>query len=79
MDVVEGKLGDVGAYDVKFVDAKLVAELDVNVEKGVLTAGLVVKLDGSAVLDALAAAIPGQIDDVLLGVLKKALQEASKV
>lgn len=70
-ELVEGNLGTVGKYDVKFEGGKLVAEL--SAEAGPLEAGVVVKLDAGKVLDALAAAIPGTFDDAVIGVAKAAL------
>lgn len=70
-DIVEGNLGTVGKYDVEFKEGKLVAEI--SAEAGPLEAGMVVKLDAGKVIDALAKAIPGQVDDAVFGVLKAAL------
>lgn len=71
-DLVHGSLGDKAKYDVAFKEGKLVAELDADF--GVLTGGLVVKISAEQVLDALAKAIPGTLDDQLLGLLKTALK-----
>jgi hypothetical protein len=69
--IVEGNLGEVGKYDIDFKEGKLCVELTAAV--GPLDAGLVVKLDAGKVLDALAKAIPGQIDDAFIAMAKQAL------
>lgn len=70
-ELVQGNIGSVGKYDVKFEGGKLIVEADAAVPYGSL--GAVVKVDAGAVIDAIAAAIPGKIDDAILGVLKAAL------
>ncbi len=70
-DIAQGTIGSVGKYDVAFKEGNLVVEVDANVEIG--SAGIVLKLDAGKVLDALAAAIPGQIDDAVFGLIKAAL------
>lgn len=69
--IVGGALGSVGKYDVAFKGGQLVAEVDVN--EGPFVGGLVVKLDAGKVLDALAAAVPGSIDDAVISIVKAAL------
>lgn len=71
--IADGKVGEVGAYTVDFANGKLVAKLDAAKAEVGLKAGVHLELDGGIVLDALAKAIPGTIDDVFLGVLKAAL------
>ncbi len=71
--LVEGSIGEVGKYDVDFKEGKLVAAVDAGDKEGMVSAGLVVKLDAGKVIDALARAIPGQIDDAVLGLMKAAL------
>lgn len=76
-ELAQGKLGDVGAYDVAFKDGKLVASAMASAVNGVglaLSADVKVEIGAEAVLDALAKAIPGTIDDALLGVIKAALK-----
>lgn len=70
-DLVQGKLGTVGKYDVAFKGGELVVEIDGNDAVG--SVGMVVKVKASAVLDAIALAIPGTIDDALIGIIKGAL------
>lgn len=71
-DIVEGNLGQIGHYDVEFKGGKLVAKVDAAHPVGV-TAGVHIEIGAGAVIDAIAKAIPGQIDDAILGVLKAAL------
>lgn len=71
-ELVEGKIGSVGSYNVEFKDGKLTATVSASVSSGV-DAGAHISLDASLVLDALSKAIPGSIDDALLGMLKSAL------
>jgi hypothetical protein len=71
-DIVDGKIGNVGSYDVEFKDGKLKAQVAASPAEGV-SAGAFIEIDAAMVLDALAKAIPGTIDDALLGVAKAAL------
>lgn len=70
-ELVQGSIGEVGKYDVAFKEGKLVVEVDAKVSVG--EAGLVIKVGAGQVIDAIAAAIPGKIDDAVLGLLKQAL------
>ena len=70
--LVEQPLGSVGKVEVKVAGGVLSVELDAGAVG--LSAGVVLKLDSDQVCDALAKAIPGTIDDALLGVLKVALK-----
>ena len=72
-DIIDGKIGEVGSYDVEFKGGKLVAKVGALVSVAGVQADLVVSLDAAVVLDAIAKAIPGTIDDTLLGILKAAL------
>jgi hypothetical protein len=69
--IAQGPIGQVGKYDVEFKGSELVVELDLAVAVG--SAGLVVKVSAAKVIDALAAAIPGKIDDAVFGLMKAAL------
>lgn len=71
IDIVAGKLGEVGSYKVHFSKGKLLAESLVS--EGPLEANLVVSLDAGMVLDALAKAIPGTLDDTVIAVIKAEL------
>lgn len=69
-DIVDGKIGAVGSYDFEFKGGALVFE--VKAEK-IGKASLKVELPAAALIDALAAAIPGKIDDAVFGLIKAAL------
>lgn len=64
-DIVDGKIGDKGAYDVEFKGGKLVAKVEYEVVGGV-KGSLLVELGAEAVFGALKKAIPGEIDDKIL-------------
>ena len=70
-ELVQGKIGEVGKYDVAFKEGKLVIEVGASVAIG--EAGLSVKIGAKQVLDAIKAAIPGKIDDAIIDVLEAAL------
>ena len=70
-DIVGGPLGTVGSYDLKFAGGKLVFEIKADVAIGGV--GLVMEIDSGHLLDAIAAAIPGKIDDAVIGVIKASL------
>lgn len=72
-DIVEGKIGSIGSYDLEFKQGKLQFELKAAAPFGV-SAGMVVEMEADAVIDAIAKAIPGQIDDAIFGVIKAALK-----
>ena len=75
-DIVEGKIGEVGAYDLEFKEGKLTGKANLSHEP---TSGITVKAEVSIdigarpVLEALKKAAPGQIDDALFELLAKAL------
>lgn len=71
MDIAEGKIGEVGAYDVEFKGGKLVAKA--SAAGGPVEAEAVVKIDAGKVIDAIAVAIPGKVDDAVLALMKQAL------
>lgn len=77
MDLLDGKIGSVGAYELDLVAGKLVVKVNVAAPEGVGSVALVLELDGCAVLDVVAKAIPGTIDDALIGVAKAALKAAN--
>lgn len=74
MELVKGKIGEVGAYDVKFESGNLV--VDVGATLPVVGASLVVKIDSGALCDLIAAKIPGQLDDAVLKLIKAGLAGA---
>lgn len=71
IDIFDGKLGEVGSYDVEFKGGKLLAKVDVAT--GPFSAGVLMSIDANKVVDAIEKAIPGQIDDAVLEVLRKFL------
>ena len=75
-DIAEGKIGEVGAYDVEFKGGKLLAKVGLakEVTAGVSAkADVSVEIDARSVLEALKKAIPCTIDDALLELAAKAL------
>ena len=70
-DLAEGKIGNVGSYDVEFKGGKLVAS--VKADLGVCKAGVVIEVSAEHVINAIEKAIPGQLDDAILEILKKTL------
>lgn len=70
-DIVDGAIGKVGKYDLEFKEGELRFVLEVG-QFG-LGAGVKVAIKADAVLDAIAKAIPGQVDDAIFAVLKQAL------
>lgn len=71
-ELLEGKLGTVGSYDLAFKGGKLMASLKAGAAG--VSGGLTLEVDGDALIDALCKAIPGQIDDALGQILKAALK-----
>jgi hypothetical protein len=72
-DIIDGNLGDKGSYDVEFKGGKLVAKVSYSVIDGV-KGSAEIEVGADAVLEALKKAIPGEIDDALLNVLKAGLK-----
>lgn len=72
-DIVEGKIGEVGAYDLEFKGGKLVLKVNAAKADVGVTAGLHIEVSANVVLDAIAAKIPGKIDDAFLNIIKTAL------
>jgi hypothetical protein len=73
MEIEKGPIGAVGEHSVKFEGGKLIAEASANVPYG--EAGMVIKINSGAVLDALAAAIPGHFDDAIIAGAKALLAQ----
>ena len=69
--ILEGQIGDAGKYDVTFKTGTL--RVEASYASGV-TAGLFVEVSSDAVLDALAKAIPGTVDDAVIALIKAALK-----
>lgn len=72
-EIAGGKLGDKGLYKLEFKEGKLCVE--VTYDHAIVDAGIVVKLDAESVIEAIKKAIPGQIDDAVLDLLKLALKK----
>jgi len=72
-DILDGKIGAVGGYDLEFKGGKLAFVVDVAAPGGLVSGKLGIAVDAEAVLDAISKAIPGTIDDALLSVVKAAL------
>jgi hypothetical protein len=70
-EIVKGNIGTVGNYNVKFESGKVVIEANAAQDYG--SVGIVLKLDAAVILDAMAKAIPGQLDDMLFGAVKSSL------
>lgn len=70
-EIVSGKIGAVGNYDVKFEGGKVIIEGIAAQDFGSI--GVVLKLDASVILDAMARAIPGQLDDMIFAAVKSSL------
>ena len=80
MDVADGKLGEVGAWEVDLSSGSLVLKAKVAAKAGeVASLGVNVEasVSGDALIDAICKAIPGHVDDALGGVLKSALKALS--
>ncbi len=74
-DIVKGNIGTVGSYDVDFVGGKLI--LNVQVADGPISSSLKIELGAVQLWDLLAnkakAAIPGEIDNMVLDLIRSAL------
>lgn len=71
-EIVSGQVGPETKYAVKFEGGKLV--VSGGFDSKIFDAGLTLALDTDAVIDELAKAIPGQIDDAVLQLVKAALK-----
>lgn len=72
-DLASGPIGQVGSYDVHFKDGKLIAKAELSLPPGE-SMSVLVGVDSDKVLDAIAAAVPGKLDDLLIGIIKSALK-----
>lgn len=72
-DLVSGDLGSIGKYDVAFRAGRLIVSGSASLPPGENISASV-EVDSDKVLDAIAAAVPGKIDDVVIGVIKAALK-----
>lgn len=72
MEVSQGDLGLGTTYKVEFTGGKLVATAAHS--STYVGADLSIRLDTDVVIDAIKAAIPGQVDDMVLELLKQSLK-----
>ena len=72
MEIVKGSLGPEAGYEVKFEGGKFV--VGINYAGAELGGGLNIALDIDMVINAIEKAIPGQIDDAVLNLVKAALK-----
>ena len=70
-NIIGGSVGPKAKYSVDFKGGQLVAEL--LVDESLFDGGIVIKLDAGAVMDAVAKAIPGVVDDAIISLIKAAL------
>lgn len=71
-DLSSGPIGSVGKYDVAFKGGKLILTANMDLPPGEkLNASF--EVDANKVLDALKAAIPGKLDDLLIALIKSSL------
>lgn len=78
-ELVKGNIGSVGNYDLEFKGGKLLGTVSVSHEAtdGVgVSANLTLALDANKVIDAIEAAIPGDLDKIPLELLRKLLASA---
>jgi len=73
LDIVEGKIGEVGAYDVELKGGKLTAMVNFGGSAGVVSADMKIAIDGKVIFAKIKEAIPGQVDDAILSVIEAAL------
>lgn len=71
--IVKGPVADVGDYSVEFKGGKLLVKVDVSLPPGE-SASLLVSVDSDKVLDAIALAVPGKLDDALIALIKLGLK-----
>ena len=72
-EIVKGPLGKIGDYDVQIKEGKLELTLNADVVGG--SVGVVVKIESCELLDLIAKAIPGTIDDAIVNIAKEALKK----
>ena len=72
MDVAKGNIGPEAQYEVVFANAKLKAEMKYVGAQA--SGGAFVEIGVDQLIEAIKKAIPGQVDDAILDVLKVALK-----
>jgi hypothetical protein len=70
-DILDGKIGNVGAYDLEFKGGKLSFKIGASTDVG--SVDVVVSVGAHQVLEAIKKAIPGEIDNTIIDILKKAI------
>ncbi len=71
-EIIAGDIGSLGKFDVAFTGGKLIATGNLGYDGA--SVAVTLTLDSDGVLDAIAKAIPGQIDDAVISVVKAALK-----
>lgn len=71
-DIVDGKVGELAAYDIEFKGGHLVAKL--NAALSPVSAEIKVQINADALIDAIEKAIPGDWDKMPLATLKGILK-----
>lgn len=71
-DIIDGKIGDSGSYELDLVQGKLVFKSAYSAAG--IAGSANVYLDPDLLIDKLAAVIPGKVDDAIFGILKQALK-----
>lgn len=74
-DIVDGKIGEFGAYDVEFKEGALKAKANISAMAGPveIDGQLTISLGAKALGDAIKKAIPGQVDDAIIDLMVGAL------
>lgn len=72
-ELASGNIGEVGKYVVSFKGGFLLVNANVSLPPGE-SASLQVSVDSDKVLDAIAAAVPGKLDDALIALIKIGLK-----
>lgn len=72
-DIIDGKIGTVGSYDIEFKGGYLSGSIEAGAPFG-LSGKFEIKIGADAVITAIEKAIPGQIDDAILELLKSLLK-----
>ena len=70
--LVEGELGSEAVYELKWEEGEL--KLTFGYDGKGIDAGVYVNLGGEYFLDKLAAAIPGELDDSVINLIKAAMK-----
>lgn len=71
--ILDQKLGTVGDIKLELKQGKLVLAVGASEPQGSVAGQVLITVDAIVVLDLIAKAIPGTIDDAVLGVVKAAL------